>query len=748
VRSPVPDGTAEVAELVRRLKGLDYKVMLLDFFIGELGDNLSVAEIIEALRFLSNVGEILYFGTENDDILCRYVILSRNWMTSALLCILRNEMQRDLAETRNLMNLQGYYTDERYTEHVITKVLAGAPASRCPLLSNCDARMLWRYMSFMREAADRLSELTDSTTSTPTMFYFLERLLVHCGIFMPLEAAGQGLELSEVFFVPSLLPQEIPDHIWTYRSREAYMTTLCHTWLFRDGVNASLMDRLIVAVLCDVYKFTREVSRSATRSPPHRIFTSPFSQDSLHDFVEVRVHHVICWKSSLLVKLGTVFKDQETTELRESFVEVLVTIADHKSPYRVASDIMHTNQQRVVVSGKGQVGHHGYRLWNGGYKTVVDSVRRFLSSYSNVEQQVVCPDCLARASAQSAATWTWDSLQGTLKNGSYTRCMHGHEVHRSLICGETKTEDAPPNPIERFIFPVKVSDLFPGIVLVGLWDVVEKRFLSVGSGFVIDKKLGLVVTAAHVLFNMKDRARFGTPFYGREGAKVAIGIVESNTSDSCLDCENSDAVESKGSKPGSLCNPAAFRYFAKVVAEDSRYVDACVLQISSRLTRDVHETGVGTLDLPVNAVYDFYGEHLRALELTTMYQQEEPVRILGFNQRRPINRSADFAFGCINYLFQESAPDDARSSTDSGVGATAFTFQPRQELVVRCTTRPGHSGGPCVNGDGQVIGILSRADPVDRQQCYVVPSSELKPLVMEAKKICSRPAGYRKTPTM
>ena len=66
--------------------------------------------------------------------------------------------------------------------------------------------------------------------------------------------------------------------------------------------------------------------------------------------------------------------------------------------------------------------------------------------------------------------------------------------------------------------------------------------------------------------------------------------------------------------------------------------------------------------------------------------------------------------------------------------AVSKSFQPRSEIVVICPTIGGHSGGPCINQQGEVIGILSRVDPTDKQRCYLVPSSEFNPLIKEAKR--------------
>merc|ERR1711862_586747 len=61
------------------------------------------------------------------------------------------------------------------------------------------------------------------------------------------------------------------------------------------------------------------------------------------------------------------------------------------------------------------------------------------------------------------------------------------------------------------------------------------------------------------------------------------------------------------------------------------------------------------------------------------------------------------------------------------------TFFPKQEIVMICPTITGHSGGPCVNANGEVIGILSRVDNIDSDRCYIVPACEWKPLLKKAK---------------
>jgi len=87
---------------------------------------------------------------------------------------------------------------------------------------------------------------------------------------------------------------------------------------------------------------------------------------------------------SLLLKLGRVFP--KDNELKESIIEIFVAVTDQVSPHSVASDTMRSNMQRLVVSGKGEVGLHGQKLWKGGYNVVLDSIKASVPNLTNVER--------------------------------------------------------------------------------------------------------------------------------------------------------------------------------------------------------------------------------------------------------------------------------------------------------------------------------------------------------------------------
>mmetsp|Transcript_28669 Transcript_28669/g.66736 ORF Transcript_28669/g.66736 Transcript_28669/m.66736 type:complete len:1457 (-) Transcript_28669:690-5060(-) len=750
VGSAVPPGTVQVLEYSKRVRQ-DHKMVRLDHILGELSNQLTVEEIVTALKFLSDVGEVLYFG-DGGETLSNFVILSRQWLVSALSCILRNDLKREIADARKFMTMQCMYGHVHFQENEIIKALTSGATSDLPLLSDEDAKMLWQSMSFMREAADRYNQLNEVGASAHSMFNFLLALLVHFNLFLPFGNTSQrgaaGLTKdSNVFFVPPLLSLSDPNDIWSFRSVEVWTTTLCHSWLFRDGAPPELFEQIAVSLLKDVYHFSQEFSLSVPQDKPSRAHTTPLRLESRSEFVElhdsqsigpVRIHHIICWKSAILLKIGALFLDKDSGELLESFVEIFVTIVDQNSAHCVASDAMRGSMQRVVVSGKGPSSLNGLKLYKGGYKAVLESVQSSLESFNNVNMQIICPECLARGNPRRASTWSWDEVLVAAEERAQSAivCRRGHRVKSSLLCG-TCVDEGKTSPPEAG--PSKsVLELMESVVLVGVWDPKAKQIESIGSGFIADKKLGLIVTAGHVsvavlnqainsqeqitqaitsilkvVFNMEERSgQFGTPYCGIQDAKLAIGV-----------------IPHKGKN-------TVWRFFAEILADDVRNnVDACVLRITTRTESDVDEDSPDP-NMPEKLLdpSSMKSQNFTRLKLETNFELEQWLKILGFSQ----GRSADIVSGYIVRMFSADLSDDESSSSESE-HESRHTFSPREEIVVRCPIIVGHSGGPCLNTEGGVVGILSRSDPLDPHRCFLVPAAQLRSLLKRAKGLCSRP---------
>ena len=160
------------------------------------------------------------------------------------------------------------------------------------------------------------------------------------------------------------------------------------------------MEQVTVALLRDLYESSHAVAEKPRRqdmnhgSQPQQAQSFPFGQGSLteslsyHDgepISRIKIHQIVCWKNSLLIKIGRVFPDNNEIR-REAFVEIFVAITDQISPHTVASDAMRSNMQRLVVSGKGQVGRYGEKVWQGGYNIVLDSIKASVANSTNVER--------------------------------------------------------------------------------------------------------------------------------------------------------------------------------------------------------------------------------------------------------------------------------------------------------------------------------------------------------------------------
>ena len=403
------------------------------------------------------------------------------------------------------------------------------------------------------------------------------------------------------------------------------------------------------------------------------------------------------------------------------------------------------------MSGKGPVGHNGRKLFKGGYRAVIDSVQRTVDNFNNVNMQVrfsdcllssfqasysnqfnaslkvICPNCLANGNPRRASTWSYEEVlasSGERTDSTIVCARVGHRIKSNLLTGKDMGESIPDVLPGAGAPPKSVSELLPSVVLVALWDADRNRIRNVGSGFIADKKHGLIVTAGHVLFDMEDGSNYGAQYFGLANAKVLIGVI-----------------------PEVGKDKAIFRYFADVVADDVHSnVDACVLRLTTRMENDVDDEGAGCAlqpEIPLDQS-KLKAENLVRLKMEHDFQLEEPIRVIGFNQGgegvlKPgahVLRNADLAKGYICRMFTAAMSD---SDDDSSSDSEANTFSPREEIVAYCPTIAGHSGGPCVNGDGNVVGILSRADPVDRNRCYLVPTSQLKSLLKRARNVCSRP---------
>mmetsp|Transcript_31808 Transcript_31808/g.60760 ORF Transcript_31808/g.60760 Transcript_31808/m.60760 type:complete len:1025 (+) Transcript_31808:1906-4980(+) len=761
----------------------------------------NAADVSDALHFLANIGELSYFGEvampvdtekerpvldkkssslyedralEFDDEesssiaplhhqhldnvsdsyessaslgLSDFIFLNPRWLVASVACILRHDLTTEIYEVRrairNSEHLEGTESlsmDGSSIEELKTDV-------NYPVITARDACLLWQNKKFTKKAAERALQYSNNRNVSP--YDFLERLLVRFGVFVPIDlsiektclggrdysghceytdypavASDNAVEAAQApkfFFLPSLLGPGDPNisDIWTFKTVESWKTTICHSILFPDGVPPGLMERITASILSDLY---------ANPSPDNFGLCEKQSlQPQTHPAGKLRIKEILCWRSAFFLKIGSETSDNSNGTVNESIVEIFATLVDQDSQLCVASDSMGVGMRRLIFSGKGQAGDMGSKIWNGGYMRVLrNAIRHVVHEYSGleIERQAVCPQCLAKKPIGQASVWDYSTIVALRARGEQViRCRYGHLNDVRLITG------TPPNKQSRILSTetqpsagetdIAVSDLLKAVVIVGIWDENSQRIVRAGSGFIVDKKRGFVVTAGHTLMDRET--------WREVKGKIVIGVVPNNSS-------RTDPV-------------AVYRYFARIIVKDPSIndngvckLDSCVLQITTRMENDVMESGKEIGEQPETLLMNnpamMKKEHFRQLNVSQKFELDEAVRILGFNQGgegligpgEELNRCADFARG---YVVMKFAIHENSEQTPNR------KFQPRSEICCICPTIGGHSGGPCVNQQGEVIGILSRADPADRQRCYLAPSSEWLPLVKIAKRMLS-----------
>jgi hypothetical protein len=775
----VPRLTLTIQEIVQDLKTRNYKIASLDLLMQALeeehedGCHVKRQQVISSLLFLSSIGQVLYYEDSEEASLQEFVILDVEWFMGAASCVLSQDSKRKLVKWRMSssmssssssldeslpwlrsrllsedLDMSSFSSEEKKMEEGDGYNSTNSSPLR-NILSNCaaitaeDSDIMWHSMNFMREAVDKAypsSTSLDYEEQSKAVFSYLRCLLEHHGVFVPVPIAtleNDDTKSSTPFLLPSLFPERIPPNVWSYKTSKAWKTTLSHSWLFHNVLlpPSRLMPQIMAAVLKDVA-----------------------NHDSSEDAM-LEVAYFNCWKSAFFLELDLITTQSSTGQRTRSRVKIFAHLDTADSKRCVASDRMTDSMYRLAVSAKGQIGFGGRKIWEGGYDLVLRSVERVVNDYmsqhdqdcSEVEREIVCPNCLALRHHNVAATLNHDFVVAKRNDGVRSmRCRHGCPLDSAVLCGIAGSgADKTLVPLsslvshENSVIPSALAkDLMGSVVLVGLWDSDRKKIISVGSGFIADRKQGLVITASHVLMKMDGgHNKFGRNYFGMKNGKAVIGVIPR-------------------SSDGSRSSKAVFRYFAEIIAKDVEHMDACVLRITTRMEEDVGGQGEGCGDQPeillVNDSKAIKAQKLKRLSMTQEFAMEEGVRILGYQQSGEglfemgeyIHRTLDVVKGYVSCLFEndisvnvvekDGLDSDGQMTPLSLLREPAGRFSPRKEIVVRCPTIPGHSGGPCVNHDGEVIGIVSRADPVESERCYLVPASDLKVLMDKARDVCNR----------
>ncbi|CAB9511497.1 NADH dehydrogenase (ubiquinone) complex I, assembly factor 6 [Seminavis robusta] len=662
----------QVRTAVKRLSQDGTNVVQVDQLYHGKGPGIEM-EVFKALQWLSKTGEILYYDTNEQ--LQGFAILNLKWPLKVI------------------NSLMGPSRDLRTTVELARRNTPDGPQNTDPLhfgpvASMDDIAMLWR----------KVIQVECDNSETDVLSDYMRVLLTYVSVMVPLEISNNNPPNRKIFFIPGFLGSgDYKEYVHFYRNVTFSGITLSQSVHFHTPVSSLVLERIWASILGHVYsnaKLGRETDRTEGR---------------------LYLKDITCYRDLFHFKFRF-YTRTSNEDIQPSDVEVYIHFMDASSPEElcVGANFMGELKQKMIISAKGEGGNGGRVIWKGGYECVSDATHRFLGdtiSELDLERHFFCPSCL-KGDLRQARAWNASIIEDMIESGEEELiCGSGHRERTHLLLGIStkKTEDVAGFRLPSSLPPsARASALMPGVVMVGLYDPKRssERIRKVGSGFIVDKRRGLIVTAAHTLMKLDDRRDFGRDFDGIEGAKAVIGVIPKRSS--------------AGSYP-----PAIFRYFAKIYRKDPSlaklecHVDACVLQITARFENDV--SGNGDL-CNEESLHDLEGdlslmrkEPLEELKVVQEAHIGEPVRIFGFDQpdSSRLNRSIEISPGQIQKQVSTEAFEGER-----------YQYTPRKKILCKCPTIVGHSGGPCVNQRGEVIGILSCADFTEKSLCYLAPTSE------------------------
>ena len=676
IGTPLHQEFLNLRNLVRSMKNDGHKIIDLDGVRSQL---VGVgADLVPAVSWLSNVGEALSIGDGDH----RMLVLDMPWFSKLSGCMLVQDWKATVSATRRRLGKGEMYR------------FAGALNDNYPMISLEDCRMLWH--SFFNDSHAR-----NDQSFVASLLDVLPDLLVNFGILVPIErdigplsrerlcsaatintaqylppmanpVPDNPLLPANLVFVPSLLETgDLGGGLRTPHMATGSSVVIAQVVDLFDGAPTDLMERILAILL-------------------HNIDALVKSKKEVQGVRISSVRTMSCWRSIFNIKFVASDDDGQ---------ETVVVVCSQL----LEADEGGTVLSRLITSGNEIQGSSGRDMWQAGYGLVLETIRSVVEGYTDLQHlwRTLCPQCVATRGIFTDSSWSNDDLPGVLTAENVVECRkRGHRVCGRLLTGTGKFENtASHSELES---KVKYS-----VVLIGLYDASQptNKVRKLGSGFIVDSEKGLIVTAARTLLRIAGQERFGQNYFGIVGAKIVIGVASADTGDT-----------------------AVFRYFARIYSKDPSIsapntpfcrVDACVLKITSRFENDIVGNGDGCHEeieilLRDNAL--MRSQNLSQLYLTPTSRLEEQVRIFGYEQDEDSS---------VNLELNSSPGDICQYWTEPGAGEEAFQYQPKNITVVMSRAKAGHTGGPCVNKEGEVVGILSCADPNEKDtRSFVVPVSE------------------------
>jgi len=804
VRAVIPKVRLDIRNIVRQKREDGMHLVEWSHFMQILEDNLHAdndigsEDISDALHFLSNIGELSFFGgcektlsnlnkigeypSAEDDIdedadairtisdnssnqeaqnmlgnrdgLSQYIFLNPRWLVEAVATILTHNLRRDIEGARKRIRTEEKHCTNLTSPNISTFKKA---CPKVPVINLEELFLLWRGSKIIKYPAKKAEKKSNPNRNYLNTFDFLQRLLVQFSVLVPINPNIERVRLGgeEVNLPQEFNPVEnggFPDSKETnlfflpcllgsekpaqfnYNCAEAYLICIKHSWYFPNGEPPGIMERITAAVLREIYAATENVEKSTPTVPS--LNSQEISSAETYIPKSLFVHDIRCWKAAFIITLCMDVMHEESEEWKNSTVEISANLCSEDSESCVATCDMIKGTKRLVISGTGNEGDGGgINIWRGGYELVMKTVDRVMHEFSGLEF-IKQAICPHCKQIKKAHTWDWSRILDYVKAQHPTiKCSRNHPVDLRLLSSACHQSSLERNWSSIDIHPG--CNGFP----------IRTLFRGVVLVGLWDRDLRQIAYVGSGFVADKTRGLVVTAAHVLQNLSNPIHFGEMLVKNYIITVgvipEESYNDQSDGD---TIMKPTAmFRYSAEIVVDGGQFMDACILRLKTRFEEDVCDGN--TIDelpetiLPQDHKSCLKSEKLKQLKMSSKIEPDERIRIIGFNQGQ---EGLPVRFAHVNrvadfahgaVIRMFNACDHVRREEE-----TNRVLIPEKEIIVNCGTIGGFSGGPCVNLSGEVIGILSRADTAgNTQRCYLVPTSEFRKLLEKAVKKIKEP---------
>lgn len=265
-----------------------------------------------------------------------------------------------------------------------------------------------------------------------------------------------------------------------------------------------------------------------------------------------------------------------------------------------------------------------------------------------------------------------DFFQKCVEKGAYNVLLSGEDRNEQLFMKLNKSD-------MDINIPKPAS-----VVLVGCWDKEQGEVIQVGSGFIAETHHGFIVTS---------RSNVDCALGRKENLVPIIGVTRKGTSNT------------------------VWQYYADIALSRNsifleKNLDCCILQIKSKFI----------VPIPTNNL--FFGSQ-KTTEVSC--DELDQYGCLSATKERPGRCVLTFGYTSRTNRPVECSTRDEISSTPSFIFGALDSIDKELDIIsLKTSYRRGISGAPCLNQEGQVIGIVTKGREEYADKCKLVSAAAIR----------------------